>query len=74
MVNQVWISTSELLTMKVSRVLANRTHSNFICSGLEPNLLFNEQGASMSDYNIEKQGDIYRIKGTRVALDSIIYQ
>jgi hypothetical protein len=26
----------------------------------------------MSDYNIEKQGDIYRIKGTRVALDSII--
>jgi uncharacterized protein (DUF433 family) len=28
----------------------------------------------MSDYNIEKQGDIYRIKGSRVALDSIIYQ
>jgi uncharacterized protein (DUF433 family) len=28
----------------------------------------------MSDYNIEKQGDIYRIKGTRVALNSIIYQ
>jgi uncharacterized protein (DUF433 family) len=28
----------------------------------------------MSDYNIEKQGDIYRIKGTRVPLDSIIYQ
>jgi uncharacterized protein (DUF433 family) len=28
----------------------------------------------MSDYNIEKQGDIYRIKGTHVALDSIIYQ
>jgi len=28
----------------------------------------------MSDYNIEKQDDIYRVKGTRVALDSIIYQ
>jgi uncharacterized protein (DUF433 family) len=28
----------------------------------------------MSDYNIEKQGDVYRIKGTRVAIDSVIYQ
>lgn len=28
----------------------------------------------MSDRYIEKQGDVWRIKGTRVALDSVIYQ
>ena len=28
----------------------------------------------MSDQYIEKQNDVWRVKGTRVALDSIIYQ
>jgi uncharacterized protein (DUF433 family) len=28
----------------------------------------------MSDAYVEKQGQVYRIRGTRVALDSVVYQ